>query len=187
MTVVLDGAHNENSLERLFAELQRRFRAGGTNEAARRVVCIFGANRNKSLVAMVRIVCRHCVPHSVDGAMGSLPALLLVKSDHPSAAPAEDLEALAYDDLGGMEQMSTESSASIIRATKGPRSVEEALRGAIALAADVGRRNEHGGEPIVVVCGSLYVVSTARALLVRNNPSCFPLNDPAKVAFELRN
>lgn len=172
VTVVLDGAHNEDSLRKLFAEVKWYFgvesEGNGAQSRRRRIICVFGANRNKTLRSMVSIVC------SAEAAYDT--SMIFVQSGHSKAAAVSELEAIAQEELNSVRPF---SSASVVTNKSIHRGVEEGLASSIRIAATDIQGDASHDDPIVVVCGSLYVVSAAREVLVRDFPSLFPHGDPA--------
>ena len=117
---------------------------------------------------MVSIVC------SAEAAYDT--SMIFVQSGHSKAAAVSELEAIAQEELNSVRPF---SSASVVTNKSIHRGVEEGLASSIRIAATDIQGDASHDDPIVVVCGSLYVVSAAREVLVRDFPSLFPHGDPA--------
>ncbi len=74
--LVVDGAHNMDSIQKLTAALDRYY---GT----KRIVCIFGASEDKALQTMIR----ELAPH--------VDRFIMTRAPHPRAAVPEDLSKIA--------------------------------------------------------------------------------------------
>ena len=73
-TIVVDGAHNADSIQKLLAALRDTF-------TARRLIFVFSPNQDKDLIGMIR-------------ELASIDAIVLTRMKNPRATPIEQLEKL---------------------------------------------------------------------------------------------
>jgi len=77
--------------------------------------------------------------------------------------------------LRALQQMHAQSGTASFSSSA---SVEDGLESLLA-------HSDPSGTPLVLVCGSSYVVAKARVCLIKQYPSAFPKRDVAYSAFEL--
>jgi dihydrofolate synthase/folylpolyglutamate synthase len=90
--IVLDGAHNPASVQRLSETVKEQF-------DGKKLVVVFGASEDKDIARMFAAL------------LPEASGLVLVRASHPRAAPVEKLEKLAAD--YACEIISTESEQAL--------------------------------------------------------------------------
>mmetsp|Transcript_8771 Transcript_8771/g.11579 ORF Transcript_8771/g.11579 Transcript_8771/m.11579 type:complete len:475 (+) Transcript_8771:35-1459(+) len=100
-TVVIDGAHNISAAQKLFAEVQLRFKG-------QKVACVFGALRDKNVEEMLSYICRYSIK------------LVLAKAASPRGlCPTELTHMLPPADVHNLaELVETDCPMTVCSATK---------------------------------------------------------------------
>ncbi|KAG8463541.1 hypothetical protein KFE25_003814 [Diacronema lutheri] len=167
--VIFDVAHNEDAVRGLLHNLPRIVRAaaagaGGGQGSNPRVELIFGANRDKDLRTMLKMIGTLVIPDADAAAHGhaaaarpNVLAIHLVESPHPKACPSSELAAIARDACPGA-----------------PWCTQHATMADALAAAVSGERAELD---CTVAFGSVFVVADARAQLARLRPDMFSSSD----------
>ena len=149
--VLLDGAHNEDSMRHLAAELGRR--AGGSGGLS----CVFGAGAHKNVAPMMARVLE----------FEGLVQVVLVHSRHIQSAGLEGLRELA--EAGRVEGTGDGAGGGGGGGGGGDGGVAVVVAGGVGAGMEAALARGQR----VVVCGSLYVAAEARAWLARDEPGLF--------------
>lgn len=158
LKVVLDVAHNVDSVARLLAEAKGRF---GSGEAAAELWVLFGTGNDKDAMGMLA----RLLQRGESGA--SVRRLALCQAANARAVPVNVLAALAT--RAQSESGSGAAGAVVVVEAGGAVApgpvLERLLREALT---------ESAATPVVLlVCGSFYVVAAARAHLAATRPGLF--------------
>ena len=153
-TVVLDGAHNGNSVQMFLAGLRERY-------PGRHVHVIFGAGLEKCVEDMLSEIHANC------------DSVCLVQSRHFKAASEMDLHAVAVK-AGFLLPIPAFCKPQERAATS---TVEVRLRDAIQRSAQSSLEKYAGSDassrPVIAVCGSLFAAAEAREVLFAMDPTLF--------------
>lgn len=159
LAVVLDMAHNVDSVARLLAEAKGRF---GSGEAGTELWVLFGTGNDKDAVGMLARLLQGGASES--GA--SVRRLALCQAANARAVPVEALAALA---ARARQSGSAAAGAVVVEGAGGAVAPGPALERLLREAL-----TESAGTPVaLLVCGSLYVVAAARAHLAATRPGLF--------------
>ena len=147
-------AHNEPAVAALLASVSAAFPAA-------RLAVIYGANGDKDVAAMVRLIAR----------LPRLAQAVAVQSSHPKAVPSADVVAAAREAAAASPPPPHAPAAATEQvAWCAAASMAEALELAAAPL-----RGEAGA--VVVCCGSVFVAADMRAEVARAEPALFPPTD----------
>lgn len=163
VTVVLDVAHNVDSIARLLAEARRRF---GPSE----LWALFGTGSDKDAVGMLAQLLLPTKQEGEGGTGGGLRRVVLCQAANARAVPVDALAALAARARSGSPAPFSSPSATVVVDAGGagvaPGLVlERLLRDASAAG--------QSAPVVLLVCGSFYVVAAARAHLAATRPGLF--------------
>ena len=156
--LLLDVAHNEPAVAALLASVSAAFPAA-------RLAVIYGANGDKDVRAMVRLIAQ----------LPRLAQAVAVQSSHPKAVPSADVVAAA-------REAAAAAAASPPPPPHAPAAATEQV--AWCAAASMAEALELAAAPlqgeagaVVVCCGSVFVAADMRAEVARAEPALFPPTD----------
>lgn len=172
ITVVLDVAHNVDSVALLLEEARRRFvlssSATGAAAAGRRLWVLFGTGNDKDAEGMLA---RLLAGGGEKAAAATIQRLVFCQARHPRAVPVAALAALAARAKNGA------SSSNGALSLDGPVTPDAALERLLVEAA-AEEQGDHGENDVVLlVGGSFYVVAAVRAHLAATRPWLFTRDD----------
>ena len=147
--LLLDVAHNEPAVAALLASVSAAFPAA-------RLAVIYGANGDKDVAAMVRLIAQ----------LPRLAQAVAVQSSHPKAVPPGEVVAAAREAAAAAPAAAATEQVAWCAAA----SMAEALELAAApLQGEAGA--------VVVCCGSVFVAADMRAEVARADPALFQPTD----------
>ena len=155
-------AHNEPAVAALLASVSAAFPAA-------RLAVIYGANGDKDVAAMVRLIAQ----------LPRLAQAVAVQSSHPKAVPSGDVVAAA-------REAAAAATAAAAAAPPPPPHAPAAATEQVAwcAAASMAEALELAAAPlrgeagaVVVCCGSVFVAADMRAEVARADPALFPPTD----------
>lgn len=171
VTVVLDVAHNVDSVALLLEEARRRFVLSSSATGAvagRRLWVLFGTGNDKDAEGMLA---RLLADGGEKAAAATIQRLAFCQARHPRAVPVAALAVMAARAKNGA------SSSNDALSLDGLVTPDAALERLLAEAA-AGQQEDRGGDDVVLlVCGSFYVVAAARAHLAATRPWLFTRDD----------
>ncbi|CAM9323165.1 unnamed protein product [Phaeothamnion confervicola] len=199
MTVIVDGAHNEDSVEKVLETVRERF-FSGEDRHGRRLLAVFGASADKNVGPMLARCCDAAwglalVAASNQRAATSAQLLeLLPRSVTASLAegkvaaagnPGVRRQVYVLRNIGGGVSGSdrgwecggsgADGSSGCDADSADPEPAGESL--SVGEGIDVWLRSGHAGADFMVVCGSLAVAAAAREHIGRRWPSLLGPHD----------
>ena len=155
--LLLDVAHNEPAVAALLASVSAAFPAA-------RLAVIYGANGDKDVRAMVRLIAQ----------LPRLAQAVAVQSSHPKAVPSADVVAAAREAAAAAAASPPPPHAPAAATEQVAWCAAASMAEALELAA-APLRGEAGA--VVVCCGSVFVAADMRAEVARAEPALFPPTD----------
>ena len=159
--LLLDVAHNEPAVAALLASVSAAFPAA-------RLAVIYGANGDKDVRAMVRLIAR----------LPRLAQAVAVQSSHPKAVPSADVVAAAREAAAAAAAAAAASPPPPHAPAAATEQVAWCAAASMAEALELAAaplRGEAGA--VVVCCGSVFVAADMRAEVARAEPALFPPTD----------
>ena len=148
--LIIDVAHNEPAVGALLASVDAGFPQAP-------LVAIFGANADKDVRTIVRLLC----------AQPRLRRAVAVRSSHPKAISAGEIVNLAHE---AQEAAGSEAAAGWVSA--------DSMLDALDLAASaISAEAEDEADALVLCCGSVFVAADMRAALALKQPELFATAD----------
>lgn len=175
-TVVLDVAHNVDSVARLLEEARGRCSSPSSSE----LWALFGTGSDKDAAGMLAELLAPAQGEAAAAGGAMIRRLALCQARHPRAVPVDALAALAARAKSGSPTTPRGPNGLLARASPTTTTIvrgeaaagttpEAALERLLAEAAAGGGR----GGVVLLVCGSFYVVAAARAHLAATRPGLF--------------
>ena len=155
--LLLDVAHNEPAVAALLASVSAAFPAA-------RLAVIYGANGDKDVRAMVRLIAQ----------LPRLAQAVAVQSSHPKAVPSADVVAAAREAAAAAAASPPPPHAPAAATEQVAWCAAASMAEALELAA-APLQGEAGA--VVVCCGSVFVAADMRAEVARAEPALFPPTD----------
>ena len=155
--LLLDVAHNEPAVAALLTSVSAAFPAA-------RLAVIYGANGDKDVRAMVRLIAQ----------LPRLAQAVAVQSSHPKAVPSADVVAAAREAAAAAAASPPPPHAPAAATEQVAWCAAASMAEALELAA-APLQGEAGA--VVVCCGSVFVAADMRAEVARAEPALFPPTD----------